>query len=143
MAEARQDAAAQSHASRAERAGNGASDFSDEKMELLMGLLLRVGVVLAATVVIAGGAMYLAEHPRARVSYRTFVGHPISLRHPAELAGGNALAVLDVGILLLVAVPILRVAFALGAFATERDWLYTAVSLLILAVLVWGMLRGA
>lgn len=133
-----------SHPSRdSHRAMNGAPDrFGDEKMERTMGLLLRVGVVLAATVVIAGGAMYLAEHPGAHVSYRGFVGHPISARHPAELAGGNALAVLDVGILLLVAVPICRVGFALVAFAVKRDWLYTAVSALILAVLVWGMLRG-
>lgn len=116
--------------------------FDDEKMEWMMGMLLRLGVLLAATVVIAGGAMYLAEHPGTRVSYRRFAAHPISVRHPAELAGSNAVAVLDVGILLLVAVPIARVGFALAAFALERDWLYTAVSVLILGVLVWGMLRG-
>lgn len=145
-----------SHSSRKKRGMNGAPGESrigggfddekmqraDERMEQLMGLLLRTGVLLAATVVIAGGGMYLAEHPGARVEYRHFVGHPITVRHPAELAGSNALAVLDVGILLLVAVPICRVAFAAIAFLIERDWLYTAVSAVILAVLVWGMLRG-
>ena len=120
----------------------GDSGFDDEKMEWMMGLLLRVGVLLAATVVIAGGAMYLADHHGAQVSYRKFVGHPISVRHPAEMTGPTSLAVLDVGILLLVAVPIARVGFAVVAFFVERDWLYTAVSVLILAVLVWGMLRG-
>jgi uncharacterized membrane protein len=120
----------------------GDSGFNDEKMEWMMGLLLRVGVLLAATVVIAGGAMYLADHHGQRVSYRHFVGHPISVRHPAEMTGPTSLAVLDVGILLLVAVPIARVGFAVVAFLVERDWLYTAVSVLILAVLVWGMLRN-
>lgn len=115
---------------------------ADERMEHLMGLLLRAGVLLAATVVIAGGAMYLADHRGVHVEYRHFAGHPISVRHPAELAGPTSIAVLEVGMLLLVAVPIARVAFALIAFAAQRDWLYTAVSALILSVLVWGMLRG-
>ena len=115
----------------------------DERMEQIMGLLLRLGVLLAATVVIAGGAMYLADHHGTQVSYRRFVGHPISVRHPAEITGPTSLAVLDVGILLLVAVPIARVAFAAVAFLRERDWLYTAVSVLILGVLMWGILRAA
>ncbi len=138
-----QNDAAASHSSRTKRAMNGAPrTFDDEKMERAIGLLLRVGVLLAATVVIAGGTMYLADHHGERVGYRHFVGHPISVRHPAEMTGPTSLAVLDVGILLLVAVPIARVGFAMAAFAWERDWLYAAVSVLILAVLVWGMLRG-
>ena len=116
--------------------------LNDEKMEWMMGLLLRLGVLLAATVVITGGMMYLADHHGTQVSYRKFVRHPISVRHPAELTGPTSLAVLDVGILLLVAVPIARVGFALAAFLAEGDWLYTAVSALILAVLIWGMLRS-
>ena len=116
--------------------------FNDDKMERTMGQLLRLGVLLAGTVVVAGGVMYLADHHGERVNYTKFTGHPITLRHPAELAGSTSIAVLDVGILLLVAVPIARVGFALAAFLAERDWLYTAVSALILAVLVWGMLRG-
>jgi uncharacterized membrane protein len=44
--------------------------------------------------------------------------------------------------LLLIATPIARVAFALVAFAIERDKLYVGISLTVLAVLVWGMLRG-
>ena len=122
--------------------GNERMQQADERMERLMGLLLRAGVMLAATVVIAGGAMYLADHLGTKVDYRYFAGHPISLRHPAELGGSTSIAVLDVGILLLVAVPIARVAFAAVAFVAERDWLYSAVSVFILAVLVWGMLRG-
>jgi len=121
---------------------SGDSGYDDEKMEWAMGLLLRLGVLLAATVVIAGGGMYLADHHGEHVGYKHFVGHPISVRHPAEITGPTSLAVLDVGILLLVAVPIARVAFAAVAFLRERDWLYTAVSVLILAVLVLGMLRG-
>jgi len=121
---------------------DGAGAFDDARMEMAMGLLLRLGVLLAATVVMAGGAMYLADHAGSRVNYDKFVPHPITVRHPTELAQSDATAVLDLGILLLIATPIARVAFAVVAFARERDRLYVAISATVLAVLLWGMLRG-
>ena len=120
--------------------------FNDARMEVIMGLLLRVGVVFASTVVAAGGVFYLQDHAGKRADYRTFVAHPLSLRRPAELAGGiargEADAIIELGILLLVATPIARVAFAAVAFAIERDRLYVAIRLLVLAVLLYGMLRS-
>jgi uncharacterized membrane protein len=118
------------------------SGFGDAQMEMVMGLLLRLGVLLAATVVITGGVMYLADHSGARADYAKFVAKPIAVRHPAELVRPDATAVLDLGILLLIATPICRVAFAVAAFTVERDWLYVGISVTVLTVLLWGMLRG-
>ncbi len=122
------------------------ADFNDARMESMMGTLLRFGVVLASTVVLAGGVFYLQDHRGQQADYRSFVAHPLSLRHPAQLLDGlgkgQAAALIDLGILLLIATPIARVAFALVAFAIERDKLYMGISLIVLAVLVWGMLRG-
>lgn len=119
--------------------------FDDARMESIMGLLLRIGVVFASTVVAAGGVFYLQDHAGQHVDYRTFVAHPLSLRRPAELAGGiargEADAIVELGILLLVATPIARVVFAAVGFAIERDRLYVAISLTVLAVLLYGMLR--
>jgi uncharacterized membrane protein len=96
-------------------------------------------------VVAAGGVFYLQDHAGQRPDYRTFVAHPLSLRRPAELAGGiargEADAIVELGILLLVATPIARVVFAAVGFAIERDRLYVAISLTVLAVLLYGMLR--
>jgi uncharacterized membrane protein len=120
--------------------------FDDARMEALMGLLLRIGVVFASTVVAAGGVFYLQDHAGQRPDYRTFVAHPLSLRRPAELAGGiargEADAIVELGILLLVATPICRVVFAVVGFAIERDRLYVAISLMVLAVLLYGLLRS-
>jgi uncharacterized membrane protein len=58
------------------------------------------------------------------------------------ISRGDAGAIIQLGILLLIATPIARVAFALLAFAIERDRLYICISLTVLAVLAWGMLRG-
>jgi uncharacterized membrane protein len=43
------------------------------------------------------------------------------------------------GLLLLVATPVARVAFAVFAFARERDRVYLTVSLIVLAVLVYSL----
>lgn len=113
---------------------------------MLMGLLLRFGVVCASTVVLCGGAFYLQDHARQPVSYRAFTAHPVNLRHPAEwatgIAHGDAASIIVVGILLLVATPIARVAFALVSFAIERDLLYVSISVVVLAVLLWGLANG-
>jgi uncharacterized membrane protein len=46
------------------------------------------------------------------------------------------------GILLLIATPVCRVLFAIVAFVLEGDRLYVVVSLLVLAVLLFGMFHG-
>ncbi len=123
-----------------------AGAFNDARMEVAMGRLLQVGVLLAATVVLLGGVMYLFAQRGAQVNYRVFTAMPIQLRHPMTLlrgiAHGDASAIVELGILLLVATPICRVIFAVIAFAIERDRLYVAISLTVLAVLLLGMLHS-
>jgi uncharacterized membrane protein len=120
--------------------------FNDARMEAVMGRLLQVGVLLAATVVLVGGVMYLFAHWGAQANYRVFRANQIELRHPMALlrgiVRGDASAIIAVGILLLVATPICRVMFAVIAFAIERDRLYVAISLTVLAVLLFGMLHA-
>jgi uncharacterized membrane protein len=122
-----------------------ARELDDAKMETIMGRLLQVGVLLAAGVVLGGGASYLQDHAGERSNYRVFTATPIQLRHPAALlhalGRGDSAGIIELGILLLVATPICRVIFAVIAFAVERDKLYVAVSLTVLGVLLYGMLR--
>jgi uncharacterized membrane protein len=91
--------------------------------------------------------MVLFAHGGEHTSYRVFVARPLQLRHPAALLSGlvhgDPVAILELGILLLVATPICRVIFAVAGFAIERDRLYVAISLTVLAVLLFGMLRGS
>ena len=124
-----------------------AAAMDDARMEAVMGRLLQVGVLLAATVVLAGGALFLNAHAGENANSRVFTARPIELRHPATLLRGigrrDASAILSPGILLLVATPICRVIFAVIAFAIERDRLYVGISLTVLAVLLYGMLRAS
>jgi uncharacterized membrane protein len=120
-------------------------DFDDRRMETMMGRLLQSGVLLASTVVLVGGVLYLRKHDGKPVNYRTFTGEAADLRHPGQLlhllAAGDAAAIVQLGILLLIATPVARVLFAAIAFAMERDRLYVCISVVVLAVLLFGLFR--
>jgi uncharacterized membrane protein len=119
--------------------------FTDQRMELMMGRLLQAGVLLASTIVLIGGALYLKANATHPANYRTFTSEPADLRSAIQLlhllARGNAAAIVQLGILLLIATPIARVIFAVIGFTIERDRLYVAVSLIVLAVLTFGLLH--
>jgi uncharacterized membrane protein len=58
------------------------------------------------------------------------------------IATGDPATIIQLGVLLLIATPVARVGFALVAFAIERDKLYIAVSLTVLAVLLFSFFHS-
>jgi len=108
--------------------------MTDERLEQIVGRLLWWGVALSAVVVLAGGVWHLAANHAAPANYRVFRHTAWSIRSlpPPE-------ALILAGLLLLIATPVARVAFALIAFALERDRIFVAISLVVLAVLVVGL----
>ncbi len=48
-------------------------------------------------------------------------------------------SVIQLGLLLLIATPIARVAFSVVAFAVQRDRVYVGLSAVVLAVLLWSL----
>lgn len=117
--------------------------WSDDTLELLVGNLLRAGVLLAAAVAALGGVLYLWRHGMAVVDYGAFRGEPQALRSVSgTVAGvlkGDARAVMQLGLLLLIATPIARVALSLVGFAKEGDRRYVAITALVLAVLLFSL----
>ena len=120
--------------------------WTDERVERVIGALLRWGVVLAATVILAGGAMYLVRHGSTIPDYRVFRGEPSDLRNVSGIVKGavswHSRGLIQLGLLLLIAVPVARVAFSVVAFALQRDRTYVVVTLIVLAVLLYGMTRA-
>jgi uncharacterized membrane protein len=119
---------------------------SDYAVDQLLGSLLRVGVIVAAVVATFGGLLYLVKHGSQPVNYRVFRGEPEDLRNVRGIVrGALALrpeAVVQLGLLLLIATPIARVAFGLVAFAFQRDRVYVVITSLVLAILVFSLLGG-
>jgi uncharacterized membrane protein len=54
--------------------------WTEQEVEGIVGNLLRVGVMLAAVVVFAGGVFYLIHHGSSVPDYRVFHGEPTDLR---------------------------------------------------------------
>ncbi|MHB9154736.1 MAG: DUF1634 domain-containing protein [Endomicrobiales bacterium] len=117
--------------------------WTDEELEPVIGYILRAGVAAAAVLVFLGGVEYLSRNAGAVSDYRVFVPAAV----PRGLAGilGDALAfngpgIILLGLLLLIATPLLRVVLYLVAFALQRDITYVAVSALVLAVLLYSII---
>ena len=123
------------------------SNFDDRRMGAIMGRLLQVGVTLASLVMLTGAVLYLGSHRTGRADYSIFVSEPEALRDPGKLRGqiaqGDSAALIQLGVLLLIATPVARVIFAVVAFLMERDWLYVAVSLIVLTVLIFSLIHAS
>ncbi|MGA2811191.1 MAG: DUF1634 domain-containing protein [Candidatus Acidiferrum sp.] len=119
---------------------------NDKRIDLLMGMLLRTGVLLAALIVLIGGIVFLLRHPAPVTNYHVFQGEPAELRTLHGIVQqawtGHGRGLIQLGLLLLIATPVARVAFSVGAFSSERDWTYVAVSILVLALLVYSLFSG-
>jgi len=117
--------------------------WTDQRTERVIGELLRWGVALSAVVVVVGGAVYLVRHGMQPPSYGVFRGEPSDLRNVEGILGqvrtGRGRGIIQLGLLLLIATPVARVAFSVVAFALERDRLYVAITLIVLAVLTFSL----
>lgn len=115
----------------------------DEWAEQTIGILLRTGVILAASVVLFGAILFLARHGATRPNYREFHGQPNDLTHVSgiirDVAAWNGRGIIQLGLLLLIATPVVRVAFSIVAFARERDWLYVCVTMIVLTFLLFSL----
>lgn len=118
---------------------------ADYRLAQIIGALLRVGVLVAAFVVLLGAALYLKEHGRSHPDYHAFHGESTELRSVTEVARAAARfdsrGIIQFGLLLLVLTPIARVVFSAVGFALERDYLYVVITLVVLAVLLYSLLE--
>jgi uncharacterized membrane protein len=117
--------------------------WNDQRIEIIIGTLLRTGVILAAAVVLFGGIIYLVRHGHEAPHYVTFTGEPESLKSPKDIMHGvlqfRAQAIIQLGLLLLIATPVARVAFSAVAFAIEHDHMYVWITLIVLMILSYSL----
>ena len=117
--------------------------WTDQRVESLMGNLLRFGVSLAAIVVLVSSGVYLARHGHEAPRYHVFTGEPTALSYVPGIVG-EALALhsrglIQFGLLLLIATPVARVVFSVIAFGMQKDWIYVAITLIVLGLLCFSL----
>jgi len=118
--------------------------WTDHRIEIILGNVLRSGVVLSALVVLWGATIYFARHAHQLADYRIFRGEPSEFRTiPGVIHSvieGQGRGWIQLGLLLLIATPIARVLFSVAGFILERDRLYVAFTLIVLGVLLYSLL---
>jgi uncharacterized membrane protein len=120
--------------------------WRDRRIEVILGNLLRIGVLVSAAVVLLGASIYLSRHAHEPADYRVFRGEPSEYRtirgviQSVIVGRGRGQGLIQLGLLLLIATPIARVAFSVVGFAIERDRLYVAFTLIVLAILLYSFL---
>lgn len=114
--------------------------MSERQFEILVGNLLRYGVIIATAVVFIGGVLYLINHGNEAPNYQIFHGEPPYFSSPEGVAtavfSGRRRGIIQLGLLLLIITPVARVAFSLLAFMRQRDTLYTIVTIIVLVGLL-------
>lgn len=117
--------------------------FADKDVQLLLGTLLRVGVISSMCVVCIGGLIYLVSNYSGVVDYQDFNPNKSGLSsissifsHLLSLDGS---AIIQFGTLLLIFTPILRVVFSVFSFLIERDFLYVLIGVFVLCVILFSL----
>jgi uncharacterized membrane protein len=118
--------------------------WTDTRIETWVGVMLRTGVMLAAAVVLAGGALYLVRNRGPRTNFHQFHGEPQHLLNVAGVAHGvatgDARSIIMLGLLLLIATPVARVGMCVVGFSLERDRLYVLVSSVVMVILLYSLI---
>jgi len=120
---------------------------TDQSLEIAISVILRTGVSIAGAVVLFGGILFLLRHGAQPVNYHQFHGEPPADRHIGGIISGvlafQARSIIQLGVLLLIATPIARVALSLIGFTFERDRTYVVITAIVLAVLTYALISGA
>lgn len=119
--------------------------WSDRRVERIVGTLLRTGVLLSAAVVAIGAVMFLIQHGGDRFDFHTF--HPKTPETATlggilrEAASFHSKGIIQLGLLLLIATPVARVLFSVFAFALEKDRVYVGITIVVLTILLYSITR--
>jgi|SRR5215470_7561216 len=117
--------------------------WTDQNVENVIGNVLRYGVLLSATIVVVGGGIFLVRHGHEPIPYHVFHGEPAEFRRiPGILTSAASFrgrGIIQLGLLLLIATPIARVAFSIIGFTAEKDRLYAVFAMIVCLVLLYSL----
>ena|SRR5579862_1644687 len=116
---------------------------SDDGLARALAVLLRGGVILAAVIAAVGGVVFLHGSASSIPQFAEFRGAPSSVSTIARTIDaartGDGEALIQLGILTLIATPVTRVIVSLLGFVRERDWTFVVLTAVVLAALAGGI----
>ena len=122
------------------------AQWSDQTLAQLIGRLLQIGVALSAIITIVGGGLVLIQHGSTTPNYSDFRGQPSHVTTVGGILRGalelRSESIVQLGVVILIATPIIRVAFTFVVFLLQRDRIYVAITGVVLALLLFGLAFG-
>ena len=110
----------------------------------IIGNLLRFGVIISSTIILVGCLLLFAENNTGYYALTT--AEELFARQNKFLVGfvpliqgimaGKPFAIIDLGLIVLLATPILRVAVSIFLFAAERRYILVGITAAVLVILI-------
>lgn len=118
---------------------------TERQMAHLIGRTLRFGVFTSAALIVLGLAMYFATDKGPHtVDDALGKTHEIALVRPSTIVDGlrgtSPESFIQLGILVLILTPVVRVAMTAWLFARQRDWTFVTLAAIVLVILLLGLL---
>lgn len=114
--------------------------MSRVSFEDIIGWSLRIGVLISAALIIFGMALIYVHRGAGDYAFSSLVTPkspvntsvlPVSYISSRNLATLNGLSYILLGLVVLMATPVLRVAIGIAQFVSERNWLYTFITAVV------------
>lgn len=116
---------------------------NEKQLEYLLSNLLMYGVLIASSIVLFGGILYLIHHGSEPAEYQIFIGTPSEFHSPIGVVNavfaGSRRGIIQLGLLILIAIPILRVIISLCTFLLQRNFIYVVITSLVLTSLTYSL----
>jgi uncharacterized membrane protein len=117
-----------------------------EKTNFVISLILKGGLLLAILFGFIGGSLFLWHHGSEMPNYSIF---KVESSIPGKASGifdesnDKSWEIMQIGIWLLIATPVARVASCAVIFFRQRDLLYFAVACIVLLILFYSLFWNA
>jgi len=125
------------------------------RTEIVISYVLRVGVILCATIIALGVLLtwtnsksfdHFSEHTLPALTSGQVISDISFPQSAAEFYAGlttlNPSVIIAFGLFLLILLPVVRVALTVVLFFLERDYAYLSITLFVLCVLLSGLIFG-
>ncbi|WP_299181769.1 DUF1634 domain-containing protein, partial [uncultured Chryseobacterium sp.] len=114
--------------------------FTDVDLNRSVGNLLRLGVILSVTTSLIGFIKLFLEGFKMPKDY-SFLNMGTSSEKVwgqfwNSLCKGEGMAIIQLGILLLIFTPLMRIIFALIGYLKEKDYTYVIISSIVLVIMI-------
>jgi len=125
-------------------------DAAVHKVEIVISSLLRIGVVASLAVVLIGTVLTFVHHPEyltSREALAELLSSKSEFPHTTREVWAGVLAlhgrsVVILGLLLLIATPVMRVGVSIFAFLYQRDRVFATITTVVFLLLLLSFVLG-